>query len=151
MSAQTVALIELRLDLRKMWGHKSDMRRLGQRWPVRLVSVALTLALVWVSAVGAHAHALGHYHHHGLGAQHDVVVAAHRSPAAHDEGGAPHRGTAEHAGCCDVVCHGGFAIVEIGTSLPVPLMPVGETSLMEPAQGTRPPSLDRPPRLAFGA
>src|SRR6185503_1579898 len=118
-----------------------------QRWAVRLISAALALALIVASAVGAYAHALAHCHHgHEHAAQH------HDSAAAPVASGMEHKGepqkapAADHADCCDTICHGGYAVVGqtspvLGLTRSKPAIPMVRADAW-----VVPRSLDRPPR-----
>jgi len=124
------------------------MRSVNQRWQARLISVAIVLALVFASAVGAYAHGLAHCHHgHAHVVQPQDVSAA--APVAIDMGhkGEPRNAPAgNHAGCCDTICHGGYAIVAQGS----PVLPLPQVKppipVMRADAGAEPHSLDRPPR-----
>src|SRR5262245_2524717 len=114
----------------------------------RLISVAVALALIFASAVGAYAHALAHCHHGHSNPVHQedaeastvTVNALHkgesqRSPASVDQ-----------AQCCDTICHGGFAIVDMGAVVRLPPRILHAILSASCAAGTQPHSLERPPR-----
>jgi hypothetical protein len=137
-----------RLDPRKIWGHMDGVQRLKQRWTARLISALATFMLLWASAVGAHAHAVGHHHHPGGHGTHKhalpgSVVA---SPDDQNQANGSQPCPADHIGCCDLMCHGGYAILQASGVLHAPVRPRAEPVLTERAEGTQPASLDRPPR-----
>jgi hypothetical protein len=120
------------------------------RWAARLISAAVALALVVASAVGAYAHALAHCHDGHANAVHQegaevsastvTVNALHkgesqRSPASVDQ-----------AQCCDTICHGGLAIVDMGAVVLLPPRFLHAVLSASHAAGTQPHSLERPPR-----
>jgi len=139
-----------RLDLRKMLGHMDRVQRLKQRWPARLISAVAMVMLLWTSAIGAYAHALGHHHHHHDGGhgthKHALAGQAVASPDGQDQGSAAQPGPTERFCCCDVICHGGYAILQASSMPLAPVRPRAERVPTERAEGTQPPSLDRPPR-----
>jgi len=107
----------------------------------------VALALVVASAVGAYAHALAHCHANAVH-QEDA-----ETPASTVTANALHKGesqrspaSVDQAQCCDTICHGGFAIVDVGGVLLLPpgfLHAILSASL---AAGTQPHALERPPR-----
>jgi hypothetical protein len=126
------------------------MRRLKQRWPLRLITAMMTLALVYASAIGGYAHALAHCHHgqgHAL-EQRDADASASIASGMEHTGEtqkALGAGPADHTNCCDSICHGGFAIVGQGITVFFQLVSEPPVALMRSAGGTGPQSLDRPP------
>jgi hypothetical protein len=127
-----------------------------------LLATLATLALVVASAVGTYAHAAGHgHHHHALHAQHSAPHAAHQHDPAQGEAAQAaaevdvshpcdgHKPTGlghSHADCCDTICHGGYAILSLAGDVSPVLGPAPFTALVTQGGGTRPGSLDRPPR-----
>jgi hypothetical protein len=124
------------------------MGSLKQRWVARLISAAVALALICAPSVGAYAHALAHCHHGQHAPQHQDSGAA---PIASDmvHKGDPQKApAANHADCCDTICHGGYAIV--GQTSPILPLPQSKPSIpmTRTDAGAEPRSLDRPPRSA---
>jgi len=122
------------------------MGSLKQRWAARLISAVVTLALVFASSIGIYTHARAHCQHgHAHLAQHqDSGAASVSSAMAHKESQkAP---AANHADCCDTICHGGYAIV--GQASPLLALPQSKPRIpmMRADAGAEPRSLDRPPR-----
>jgi hypothetical protein len=125
------------------------VQRLKQRWPARLISAVATFMLLWTSAISAHAHAVGHHHHHlgGHGMhKHALPGSVVASPDDQNQANGPQPCPADHIGCCDLMCHGGYAILQASGVLDAPVKPRAEPVLTKRAEGTHPPSLDRPPR-----
>src|SRR4029453_5406724 len=125
-------------------GHMGSAK---QRWAARLISAAMALALVVASAVGGYAHALAHCHHgHAHAAQHQDSGAAPVASGMEQKGEPQKAPAANHADCCDTICHGGYAIV--GQASPILPLPQSTPSipLMRADAGAEPRSLDRPPR-----
>jgi hypothetical protein len=126
------------------------VQRLKQRWPARLISALATFVLLWTSAIGAHAHAVGHHHHHHPGGhgthKHALPGSAVAAPDDQNQSNGSQPCPADHIGCCDLMCHGGYAILQASSVLLTPVSPAVVPVLAEGAEGTHPPSLDRPPR-----
>ena len=126
------------------------MRSLKQRWPLRLITAVMALAVVCASAIGAYTHALAHCHHghgHALEQQDAEASASVASGMEHtgETQKAPGTGPADHTNCCDSICHGGFAIVGQGVTVFFQLVSEPPVALMRSAGGTEPRSLGRPP------
>ena len=120
------------------------------RWAARLISAAVALALIFASAVGAYAHAFAHCHHGHANAAHQEGAEA---PASTVTANALHEGESrgssapvDHAQCCDTICHGGFAIVDMGAVVLLPASCLHAIPFASLAAGMQPHSLERPPR-----
>jgi hypothetical protein len=123
------------------------MGSLKQRWPARLISAVVTLALVFASSIGAYAHARAHCHHgHAHVAQHQDSEAASVSSAMEHKGESQKAPAANHADCCDTMCHGGYAIVGQASPLLAPPQSKPRIPMVRADAGAEPRSLDRPPR-----
>ena len=129
---------------------KDAMRRVRARWPARSITAVMTLALVFASTVGAYAHAAGHTHHasaHAVQSEHPDRSGSISDEATdlHDEHGMADPGKG-HTNCCDTICHGGYAILGVGYAFSAPVNSRPATLVTARATGTRPSSLERPPR-----
>jgi hypothetical protein len=126
------------------------MGSLEHRWAARLISAAVALALLVASAVGAYAHALAHCHHGHANALHqdDAVATAPMVTVNALHKGESQRPPAsvDQAQCCDTVCHGGLAIVDMGAVALLPPHFLHATLSASRVAGTQPHSLERPPR-----
>ena len=126
------------------------MGSLKHRWAARLISAAVALALVFALAVGAYAHALAHCHHGHTNAVHqeDAEASASKVTANVQHKGESQRVPApvDQAQCCDTICHGGFAIVDVGAVVLLPVRFLHTIPSASLAAGTQPHSLERPPR-----
>jgi hypothetical protein len=134
----------------------------------RLVAATLSLALMFASIVGTAAHARHHAHHH-----HQQGSAAHAHAYVHgdhDHGdsdgsavaadepesvGASAGGTvpkpepaSEHRDCMDFACHGGIAILAVGTGWQVAWWPQAPAVVWRSdfVASVSPARLDRPPK-----
>jgi hypothetical protein len=126
------------------------MGSLKHRWAARLISAVVALALVFASAVGAYAHALSHCQHGHANAVHQEDAEASASTVTAN---ALHKGesqrspaSVDQAQCCDTICHGGFAIVDVGPVVLLPPRFLHAILSAGLAAGTQPHSLERPPR-----
>ena len=121
------------------------MRSAKHRWQAQLISAAIALAVVFASSIGAYAHALAHRGHAHAASHQDSGAAPVASGIEHK--GDPQKAPAgTHAGCCDSICHGGYAIVgQVSPVLPQPqAMP--PIPVIRANAEAEPHSLDRPPR-----
>ena len=120
----------------------------------RLVSAVAAVALVFAQLIGIYAHAAEHdhatghaacAHHHGQDAAAPTGSGDPRlDKAAQDSGD-----RVSHHTSCDLICHGGAAILAAGEGCAY----VGSTRIYAPAIGvvvdpSQPPSLERPPKSA---
>jgi hypothetical protein len=132
------------------------MRSLKKRWPAQLISAAMALVLICASAVGAYAHGLAHCHHgHAHASQPKDFGAMAPLASGMEHKGEPQKTpaapAANHADCCDTICHGGYAVVG-QVSLILPLSQAKLTiPVMRADAGVEPYSLDRPPRSRIPA
>jgi hypothetical protein len=125
------------------------MGSLKQRWAARLISAAMALALVFASAVGTYAHALAHCHHGHANAVHhqeDAEASTVTANALHKGESQRSPASVDQAQCCDTICHGGFAIVDMGAVVLLPPRFLHAILSAGLAAGTQPHSLERPPR-----
>jgi hypothetical protein len=140
------------------------MRSASKGWPTRLLATAVALALAVVYVIGAYAHAMAHPLPRSGDAAASIHASHHASPpgaghapavstTAPDHGRLPaapigddRDGTEHSLDCCDMMCHGGIAI--LATALVVSHRLLGAPA-MEPAAvllGAAAPGLDRPPK-----
>lgn len=127
------------------------MRRGRQTLSAHFTAI-VALVLVLTSALGSYAHAacphslagaLAHADHHASKAALD--------PGLVDAGGHQHhdsQSSLAHASCCDVVCHGGYAVLTKISPLPVHAGPVADTAIAAIRSEPRTSSLERPPRTS---
>jgi hypothetical protein len=105
------------------------------------------LALICGSAIGAYAHAVGHCHHGHAHAVHQEDVEASTPTGAQHQGESQKVPAAvDHTQCCDTICHGGYAIVDMNAVVPLPPTSTHAIPSVRLAVGTQPHSLERPPR-----
>jgi hypothetical protein len=136
------------------------MRSVVRAWPSRLLATALALALTLAYGIAAYAHGAGHQlppsavAAAGVDAGHSGDAAAEPGTATPDHshqqghsGGCPDRdGTGNAPDCCDMLYHGGQAILAAAPVVPHPLLAAPAIAPAAALHGADPGGLDRPPK-----
>ena len=115
----------------------------------RLVAAVMVFVLVLATSIGSFAHT---FHDHTPHYKHDAVSASQSECTSGGvlimcgTAGDQHKQHAERAGCLDLMCHGGFAIL---SSLAIPFSPLVARASLRPVDysgsGIPIDGLDRPP------
>jgi hypothetical protein len=146
-------------------------KALRRQWTARFLAATLSLALSFALVFGTAVHARDHAHHHGDAARHASHHHHHHHvanqpgeeavTAAHEDGGvlAANAGADEpdhktlHHNCLDFICHGGIAILANGDGWQAPWWPEGRPRIWQSDHvvSVSPARLERPPKAFASA